>query len=190
MKFARRWILVLGLLLVPMGVLALLRLVPGIDKRFYSADSHLVVVSAIAACALIVASMAAVAASRVPQPGVVWLGLGCTAVGVFMLGHGLVTPGVLGQPHESLGRPACPTPRSASFALCLHIGGMRADRGINRWVVSASGVHVVGADRRGDRVRRRTRGQPSPVQRRGAVRERERLCSPSCRRWSWSSSSA
>ncbi len=98
MKFARRWFIVLALLLVPMAVLALLRLVPGIDKRFYSADGHLVVVSAIAACALIVASLAAVAASRVPQPGVVWLGLGCTAVGVFMLGHGLLTPGVFGQP--------------------------------------------------------------------------------------------
>ena len=106
MKFARRWLLVLALLLVPMGVLALLRTIPGIDKRFYSADGHLVVVSAIAACALLVASMAAVAASRVPQPGVVWLGLGCTAVGVFMLGHGLTHAGGVRPAGESLGRSA------------------------------------------------------------------------------------
>jgi HD-GYP domain-containing protein (c-di-GMP phosphodiesterase class II) len=121
------------LLLVPMGVLALLRVIPGIDKRFYSPDGHLIVVSAIAACALIVASMAAIAASRVPQPGVVWLGLGCTALGVLMLGHGLLTPGVFGQPSNRwVGRlPYCAL---ASFALCLYIGGQRADRGINRWV--------------------------------------------------------
>jgi HD-GYP domain-containing protein (c-di-GMP phosphodiesterase class II) len=132
-KFARRWLLVIALLLVPMGVLALLRTIPGIDKRFYSADGHLIVVSAIAACALLVAAMAAVAASRVPQPGVVWLGLGCTAVGVFMLGHGLLTPGVFGQPgNRWVGR--LPYAAIASFALCLYIGGRRADRGINRWV--------------------------------------------------------
>jgi hypothetical protein len=131
--FVRRWILVLVLLLVPMAVLALLRVIPEIDKRFYSADGHLVVVSAIAACALIVASLAAVAASRVPQPGVVWLGLGCTAVGVFMLGHGLLTPGVFGQPtNRWVGR--LPYAALASFALCLYIGGRRSDRGMNRWV--------------------------------------------------------
>ena len=133
MRFARRWLVVIVLLLVPMGVLALLRVMPGIDKRFYSADGHLVVVSAIAACALIIAAMAAVAASRVPQPGVVWLGLGCTAVGVFMLGHGLLTPGVFGQPpNRWVGR--LPYLAMASFALCLYVGGRRADRGINRWV--------------------------------------------------------
>jgi hypothetical protein len=116
-----------------MAVLALLRMIPGIDKRFYSADGHLVVVSAIAACALIVATVAAVAAIRVPQPGVVWLGLGCTAVGVFMLGHGLITPGVLGQPtNRWVGR--LPYAAIASFALCLYVGGRRADRGINQWV--------------------------------------------------------
>ncbi|HEX4982414.1 MAG TPA: HD-GYP domain-containing protein, partial [Ilumatobacteraceae bacterium] len=133
MTFVRRWILIAVLLLVPMGVLALLRVIPAIDRRIYSADAHLVVVSAIAACALIVASMAAVAASRVPQPGVVWLGLGCMAVGVFMLGHGLLTPGVFGQPKNRwIGR--LPYAAIASFALCLYIGGRRPDRGINRWV--------------------------------------------------------
>ncbi|MGH9134855.1 MAG: HD-GYP domain-containing protein [Ilumatobacteraceae bacterium] len=133
MRFARRWILIIVLLLVPMGVLALLRVLPGIDKRFYSPDSHLVVVSAIAACALIVATTSAIAAVRVPQPGVAWLGLGCAAVGVFMLGHGLVTPGVLGQPmNRWVGR--LPYAAMATFALCLFIGGQRADRGINRWV--------------------------------------------------------
>ena len=116
-----------------MGVLGLLRVMPGIDKRFYSADGHLVVVSAIAVCALIIAAMAAVAASRVPQPGVVWLGLGCTAVGVFMLGHGLLTPGVFEQPtNRWVGR--LPYAALASFALCLYVGGRRSDRGINRWV--------------------------------------------------------
>ena len=132
-RFARRWIVILVLLLVPMGVLALLRLVPGIDKRFYSPDGHLIVVAGIAACALIVGAIAALAAIRVPQPGVVWLGLGCTALGMFMLGHGLTTPEVLGQPSNRwVGRLTYAA--IASFAVCLHIGGRRADRGINRWV--------------------------------------------------------
>ena len=116
-----------------MGILGLLRVVPGMDKRFYSPDGHLVVVAGIAACALIVGAVAALAAIRVPQPGVVWLGLGCTAVGVFMLGHGLVTPEVLGQPmNRWVGR--LPYAAIASFSVCLYIGGRRADRRINRWV--------------------------------------------------------
>ena len=116
--------------------------------------------------------MAAVAASRVPQPGVVWLGLGCTAVGVFMLGHGLLTPGVFGQPtNRWVGR--LPYLAMASFALCLYIGGRRADRGINRWVsrhpVFTLLVPTVAATMLVAAVVRRS----APVRRRRAVRPRE-----------------
>lgn len=121
------------LLAVPLAVLAVLRTMPGIDVRWYSPDGHLVVVTAIAACAMVVAWVAIAAAIRVTQPGVVWLGLGCALVGVFMLGHGLTTPGVIGQPvNRWVSR--LPYAAMASFAVCLFVGGLRADRGINRWV--------------------------------------------------------
>ena len=96
----RRWLLVLVLLAVPTGFLALLRVLPGFDPRWFSPMGHMVVVSAIAACALFVAAIAVVSATRTPQSGVVWLALGCSFVGLFMVGHGLSTPGAM-QHHPS-----------------------------------------------------------------------------------------
>jgi HD-GYP domain-containing protein (c-di-GMP phosphodiesterase class II) len=125
--------LVAGLLVVPLLVLIVLRVTPGIDVRWFSPDGHLVVVTGIALCALVVACVAVTAALRQPHPGLVWLGLGCSAVGVFMLGHGLTTPGVLGQPYN-LWVARLPYAALGVFAVCLFIAGRNPDRGLNRWV--------------------------------------------------------
>ena len=62
---ARRGLaVVLGALLAPPGTLLLLRAVPALDLFLRSAMVHLVVVSAISACALAVAVAAAAAAGR------------------------------------------------------------------------------------------------------------------------------
>jgi HD-GYP domain-containing protein (c-di-GMP phosphodiesterase class II) len=141
--FVRRWLLVFGLLAVPLVVLMLLRATPSVDMRWYSPDGHLVVVTGIALCALIVACVAVSAALRQPHPGLVWLGLGCAAVGVFMLGHGLTTPGVLGQPGN---RWVARLPYAALgvFAVCLFTAGRSPDRAINRWVARHPCAVIVG----------------------------------------------
>ena len=89
----RRWLGVVVLLVAPTLFLVFLRTFPGFDARWFSASGHMVVVSAIAACALFVAAVAVVSATQTPQSGVVWLALGCSIVGLFMVGHGLSTPG-------------------------------------------------------------------------------------------------
>jgi HD-GYP domain-containing protein (c-di-GMP phosphodiesterase class II) len=85
-------------LAVPVVVLLLLRAQPGIDVSAPGPYLHLVLVTAIAGCALGVAGIASVAGARAGQHGPVWLAVGCLAVAALLLGHGLVTPGVLGQP--------------------------------------------------------------------------------------------
>jgi hypothetical protein len=90
--------IVLSALLVPQGTLLLLRTEPRLDVVLRSVTVHLVVVSAISACALAVAVAAAVAAGRSRDGSLVLLALGCLAVGFLMLGHGLTTPGVAGRP--------------------------------------------------------------------------------------------
>jgi HD-GYP domain-containing protein (c-di-GMP phosphodiesterase class II) len=133
MQALRRWLVVVVLLAAPTGVLVFLRSMPGFDVRWFSPDGHLVMVSAIAACALFVAAVAVVSAIQTPQSGVVWLGLGCAFVGLFMVGHGLTTPGAIGQPpNRWVGR--LPYAALVGFALCLLIAGGRQDRGLNRWV--------------------------------------------------------
>jgi hypothetical protein len=85
----RRGVLVVLLaLLVPPGTLLLLRAVPALDLVLRSAVGHLVVVSAISACALAVAVAAAAAAGRSRDGSLVLLALGCLGVGFFMLTHG------------------------------------------------------------------------------------------------------
>ena len=54
--------------------------------------------SGIAACALLLALAAVVAAARDGRGGTVLLAIGCVSVGTLMLAHGLTTPGMLGQP--------------------------------------------------------------------------------------------
>jgi hypothetical protein len=90
--------IVLLAVLAPQGTLLLLRTEPRLDVVLQSATVHLVVVSAISACALAVAVAAAVAAGRSRDGSLVLLALGCLAVGFLMLGHGLMTPGIGGRP--------------------------------------------------------------------------------------------
>lgn len=98
MRWVRQWFVVAGLLLGPLAVLVFLRTFTQFDLGWFSAEAHLVAVSAISLIALAAASAASVTAMRSRQPNVIWLGIGCVAVGSGMLGHGLTTPGVLGQP--------------------------------------------------------------------------------------------
>lgn len=97
MDVIRRHRLPVVLLAAPVALLVLLRLVPRFDRRLFDAEAHLVIVSGIALCALATAVTAMAAAARTRQPGPVWLGVGCLAVGVLMLGHGVMTPGQFGR---------------------------------------------------------------------------------------------
>jgi HD-GYP domain-containing protein (c-di-GMP phosphodiesterase class II) len=94
----------------------------------------MVIVSAIAACALFVAAVAVVSATQTPQSGVVWLALGCSFVGLFMVGHGLSTPGALHHHGYNMWVARLPHAALTGFALCLLIAGRQQDRGLNRWV--------------------------------------------------------
>jgi HD-GYP domain-containing protein (c-di-GMP phosphodiesterase class II) len=133
MQTLRRYLVVLVLLALPTGFLVFLRALPGFDLRWFSPGGHLIVVSAIAACALFVAAVAVVSATQTPQSGVVWLALGCSLVGLFMVGHGLTTPGAMNQPSNGwVGR--LPYAALAGFAVCLLVAGRPQDRGLNRWV--------------------------------------------------------
>lgn len=85
-------------LVLPALVTLGLHLFPRLDVLFHSAAFHLAFVSAIAACALVVALLASVAAARSARRSLLMLAIGCLAVGVFMLAHGLTTPGLAGRP--------------------------------------------------------------------------------------------
>ncbi|HEV2871717.1 MAG TPA: HD-GYP domain-containing protein [Actinomycetota bacterium] len=107
---------VLLALLAPPGTLVLLTMMPALDLVLRSAVGHLVVVSAISACALAVAAAAAAGRSR--DGSLVMLGLGCLGIGFLMLTHGLVTPGIAGRPGNLwVGR--LPVLAIAAFAVCL-----------------------------------------------------------------------
>ncbi|MDQ4005244.1 MAG: HD-GYP domain-containing protein [Actinomycetota bacterium] len=110
---------ILALLLVaPTVLLASLRAFPQVDVVFESAAFHLMVVTAIAACALLVALVAALVAARARHPSLVLLALGCVCIGVLMLGHGLTTPGILGRP-VNMWVARFPVLAMAGFALSL-----------------------------------------------------------------------
>ena len=130
----RRWLGVLVLLIAPTLFLVFLRTFPGFDARWFSASGHMVVVSAIAACALFVAAVAIVSATQTPQSGVVWLALGCSIVGLFMVGHGLSTPGAIHHHDFNMWVGRFPYIALAGFAACLLVAGRPQDRGVNRWV--------------------------------------------------------
>ena len=83
---------------LPVAIMLLLRWSPALDVVYRNAMFHLIVVSAIAACALAVAFVAAHVGARSAHYGPVWLAFGCLCVGILMLTHGLLTPGVLGRP--------------------------------------------------------------------------------------------
>lgn len=96
--WAGRYLGLALLLGLPIVTLVTFKSRPQFDPVLKSAYLHLVFVSAIAAAASVVAVMAARAANRTTQAGPVLLAMGCLVVGIPMTGHGLVTPGVLGQP--------------------------------------------------------------------------------------------
>jgi HD-GYP domain-containing protein (c-di-GMP phosphodiesterase class II) len=89
---------VAALLGTPLLMLVLLGVAPQLDVLFVSTSFHLVVVSAIAACAFAVALLASLAAAKARDASLVFLSLGCLVLGAAMLAHGLVTPGVAGMP--------------------------------------------------------------------------------------------
>jgi hypothetical protein len=118
----RRWAAVWLLLGGPVVVLLVLRLRPSLDLNGFAPKVHLLVVSIIAGFALAAASAAVTTAVRSRQPNVIWLGLGCIAVGAFMLGHGMTTPGVFGTP-VNLWVGRLPYAAMVSLALALAAAG-------------------------------------------------------------------
>jgi len=82
----------------PLVALAVLRLVPALDVQNASVTFHLVIVSGLSGCAFVIAVVAAVAAGRTGRRSLSLLGAACLTVGVFMLGHGLATPGIADRP--------------------------------------------------------------------------------------------
>jgi hypothetical protein len=122
MRWVRQWVVVAGLLLGPLSVLVFLRLFSRFDVGWFSADAHLVIVSAISLFALAAALAALATAVRSQQANVIWLGIGCAVVGVGMLGHGLTTPGVFGQP-DNVWVSRLPYLAMCVFAACLAAAG-------------------------------------------------------------------
>ena len=94
----RDWFLLTISVVLPSLVFFVLRAIPGLDLLFQSLLFHIIVVSLVSGCALIVAVMAGWAAARARQPAVVLLSIGCLSVGFLMLTHGLTTPIVGGRP--------------------------------------------------------------------------------------------
>ena len=130
------WARLLVPLTAPVVLLVTLRSSPGLDVLFQDVGFHLVVVSGIAACALVVAIVAAGVGTRSSHYGPVWLAVGCLAVGILMLGHGLLTPGVHDRPlNVWVGR----TPYAAitCFAVSLIVAG----RPRNAWTSRLASRH-------------------------------------------------
>ncbi len=121
------------MLLGPLVLLLALRGLPSLDARWFSPQWHLVAVSGIAACALAAAVAALVTAGRSGQPNVIWLGIGCVAVGLGMLGHGLTTPGVFDRPYN-IWVSRLPYGAMCVFAICLAAAGRPPSWPLNRFV--------------------------------------------------------
>ena len=128
--------LLLLLLVTPLFVTLALRAVPQLDVAFESIYFHLLAVSAIASCALVVALFTAIVAAKARRAVPVLLALGCVFVGTFMLGHGLTTPGIAGRP-VNMWVARFPVLAIAGFALCLGVAASRetsaAKRLVNRF---------------------------------------------------------
>jgi HD-GYP domain-containing protein (c-di-GMP phosphodiesterase class II) len=117
----------------PVVLFVALRAVPALDLLFQSVTFHLIVVSGIAACALVVALLAAVAAGRARGFPLVMLALGCLSVGGFMLVHGLTTPGIFGRP-MNMWVARFPVLALSIFALCLTSALLPRERALPRLV--------------------------------------------------------
>ena len=95
---SRDGLLLGAVLLPPLVLLVVLRLVPPLDLGQDSVAFHLLIVSGLSASALAVAVLASVAAARTGHRSLTLLAAACLTVGVFMLAHGLATPGAAGRP--------------------------------------------------------------------------------------------
>jgi len=130
--------LLLALLVVPGIALMVGRSVPALDPILESPVFHLYVVSAIAACALLVALATASYAVRDGRAAPVLIALGCVAVGFMMLGHGLTTPGIFGRP-PNLWVARLPVLSLATFAGCL-AAAARPEGAVSRLVAGSPRV--------------------------------------------------
>jgi HD-GYP domain-containing protein (c-di-GMP phosphodiesterase class II) len=108
------------LLVGPALMLLAARSFPALDPVFESPSFHVVVVSGIAGCALLVALVAALAAAKDRRSVPVLLALACVSVGFLMLAHGLATPGMLGRP-MNMWVARLPTLALGGFAFFLGI---------------------------------------------------------------------
>jgi HD-GYP domain-containing protein (c-di-GMP phosphodiesterase class II) len=127
------------MLLIPLALLVVLRVASHLDPQFFSPHGHLVAVGGIAAMAMVVGIAAAVAARSSRHPGLVYLGCGAAGLGILMLGHGLTTPGVLGQPDNPwVGR--LPYLAITVFVAGLFLGGRAIDTSFSRFVRAHTGV--------------------------------------------------
>ena len=139
----RGMLLLTGLLLTPALLLLAARSVPALDPVFESPRFHLVIVSVIAGCALLLAFATAIAAARDGRAAPVLLAMGCVCVGFLMLAHGLTTPGMLGQPMNMwvgrLGSLAL-----IGFAACLAAAAWD-DGPVGRMVVRAPRLGLAGS---------------------------------------------
>jgi HD-GYP domain-containing protein (c-di-GMP phosphodiesterase class II) len=104
----------------PIALLLVLKAAPVIDVTAPGPYLHLALVSSIAACALAVAFVASIAGARAGQHGPVWLAVGCLSVAALLMGHGLSTPGVAGQP-PNLWVGRLPYLAIAAFATALAV---------------------------------------------------------------------
>jgi HD-GYP domain-containing protein (c-di-GMP phosphodiesterase class II) len=136
---AGAWARLIVPVVAPAILLVDLRAFPSLDLLLHSATFHLIVVSAIAICALIVAFTAALAGARSGEHGPVWLAAGCLCVGILMLLHGLLTPGVLGRSYnEWIGR--APHLALALFAIGVALAGRPRNRRTSRLASRAPGL--------------------------------------------------
>ena len=119
------------------------RLSPALDVIYKNAYFHLVFVSAVAACALAVAAVAARAGTRAAHYGPVWLAVGCLAVGILMLAHGLTTPGVHGRP-VNLWVGRLPFAAIALFAVAMALAGRPRNRLTSRLAAEHPTLLVAG----------------------------------------------
>lgn len=119
--------LLLGMLLGPLLILIPLRLVPPLDLEFFALTVHLILMTAIAICSLVVAAVVARACITVRQPKLVLMAAACVSVGLLLLGHGLTTPNTFGQP-ENLWGGRLSYLALTSFSLLLGIASVFGSR--------------------------------------------------------------
>jgi HD-GYP domain-containing protein (c-di-GMP phosphodiesterase class II) len=120
--------LFVAVLVLPNGLLYILRTTPSLDFLLDSPRFHLVVVSAIAFFALIVAAAASAASLRSRKPALVLVALGCLSVGIFMFAHGVSTPGLGFGDGVNIWFHRFPIIAIAGFAIFLTVAAGRNNR--------------------------------------------------------------